>query len=117
MKRLYEWITKANQVLLFFLIIGIAVWLSYLFYDNYQRRHSFEPPSVAVAQSAEEAKKSVINDVTFLGEASGVYIFGLKKRVITAEQWRKESSAFLGSEDTAIPAEIVNLFFREVINR
>lgn len=111
MKRIYEWITKANQVLLFFLIIGIALWMSYLFYDAYQRRRSYEPPSVAIAQSAEEAKKSVINDVTFLGESSGVYVFGLKKRVITAEQWRKESSPTLGSEDTAIPAEIVNVVF------
>jgi hypothetical protein len=112
MKRIYEWITKANQVLLFFLIIGAAVGISYLFYDNYQRRHSYEPPSVAIAQSAEEAKKSVINDVTFLGESSGVYVFGLKKRVITAEQWRKESSNFLGSADNeSIPAEIVNVVF------
>lgn len=112
MKRIYDWITKANQVLLFFLILGIALWISYFVYDTYQRRHSYEPPSVAIAQSAEEAKKSVINDVTFLGESSGVYVFGLKKRVITAEQWRKESSGFLGSEDNAsIPAEIVNVVF------
>jgi hypothetical protein len=115
MKRIYEWITKANQVLLFFFIIGATLLAYYLFY---QRPRSYEPPSVAIAQSAEEAKKSVINDVTFLGESSGVYVFGLKKRVITAEQWRKESSAFLGSEDNAaIPAEIVNVVFREVINR
>lgn len=111
MKRIYDWITKANQVLLFFLIIGMALWLSYAWYDTYQRRHSFEPPSVAIAESAEEAKKSVIKDVTFLGESSGIYVFGLKKRVITAEQWRKESGAFLGSEDTGLPAEIVNVVF------
>lgn len=111
MKRLYEWITKANQVLLFFLIIAIAILMSYFFYDTYQRRQVFEPPSVAIAQSPEEAKKSAINDVTFLGESSGVYVFGLKKRIITVEQWRKQSSTFLGSEDTALPAEIVNVVF------
>jgi hypothetical protein len=111
MKKLYEWITKANQVLLFLLLIGAALWISFLIY-KYNSQRSYEPPSVAIAQSAEEAKKSVINDVTFLGESSGVYVFGLKKRVITAEQWRKESSATLGSEDNAsIPAEIVNVVF------
>jgi hypothetical protein len=112
MKTLYEWITKANQVLLFFVIIGIALLASYLFYENRQRRHSYGPPSIAIAQSAEEAKKSIILDVEFLGESSGVYVLGLKKRVITPEQWRKESSAFLGSSDnTAIPGEIVNVVF------
>jgi hypothetical protein len=56
MKRIYGWITKANQVLLFFPIIGAGVGISYLFYDLYRTRHIFDAPSVAVSQTPEEAK-------------------------------------------------------------
>ena len=110
MKKLYEWITKANQVLLFVLLIVAAGWFSFVSYEFYQARRPYEPPSVAIAQSAEEAKRSGINDVTFLGESSGVYVFGLKKHVIIAEQ-RRNPGPFLGSEDTGLPAEIVNVVF------
>ncbi|MFZ1219613.1 MAG: hypothetical protein WAO00_09985 [Chthoniobacterales bacterium] len=75
MKRIYEWITRANQVLLFFLIIGAAIGVSYLFYDLYRTRHIFEAPSVAIAQSPEEAKSStVVQDVRLLDEYDKVYV-------------------------------------------
>jgi hypothetical protein len=112
MKRIYEWITKANQVLLFFLIIGAAVGISYLFYDLYRARHMFEAPSVAIAQSAEEAKSSVVQDVRFLDEYDGIYVFGLMKRMILDESARRRLHAsYLGSEEMANPGQMVNVVF------
>jgi hypothetical protein len=113
MKRIYEWITKANQVLLFFLIIGAAVGISYLFYDSYRARHVFDAPSVAIAQSAEEAKSSVVQDVRFLDEYDGVYVFGLMKRMILDESARKRLlSGSLGNEEVAYPGQMVNVAFQ-----
>jgi hypothetical protein len=57
LKRIYEWITKTNQVLLFFAIIGAAALILFLFYD---RERHWQPPSVPIAQTTEEAKKIVI---------------------------------------------------------
>lgn len=112
MKRIYEWITKANQVLLFFLIIGAAVGISYLFYDLYRSRHVFDAPSVAIAQSAEEAKSSVVQDVNFLGEYDGIYVFGLRKRVILDESARRRLlSGSLGNEEVAEPGQTINVIF------
>jgi len=112
MKRLYDWITKANQVLLFFLIIGGAVGISYLFYDLYRSRHMFEPPSVAIAQSAEEARSSVVQDVRFLDEYDGIYVFGLMKRMIVDESARSRlPTSSLGNEEVAYPGQMVNVVF------
>jgi hypothetical protein len=112
MKRIYEWITKANQVLLFFLIIGAAVGISYLFYDLYRSRHMFEAPSVAIAQSAEEAKSSFVQDVRFLDEYDGIYVFGLMKRMILDESARRRlPTSYLGSEEMAYPGQMVNVVF------
>ncbi|MEY2495656.1 MAG: hypothetical protein QOJ45_2148 [Verrucomicrobiota bacterium] len=109
MKRIIEWITKANQVLLFFFIIGATLLVSYLFY---QRPQSYQPPSVPIAQTEVEAKKSVVQDVVFLGESSGVYALGLMKRVVTAEQsWSTRPTAYLGNEETAYPGQMVNVVF------
>jgi hypothetical protein len=111
MKRLYDWITKANQVLLFFLIIGATLWISFLIY-NYNSQQRYEPPSVAIAQSAEEAKSSVVQDVVFLDEYSGVYVFGLMKRVILDESSRRRLLASsLGNEEVAYPGHMVNVVF------
>src|SRR5437764_12487562 len=112
MKRLYDWITKANQVLLFFLIIGGAVGISYLFYDCYRSRHMFEPPRVAIAQSAEEARSSVVQDVRFLDEYDGIYVFGLMKRMIVDESARSRlPTSSLGNEEVAYPGQMVNVVF------
>ena len=113
MKRIYEWITKANQVLLFFLIIGAALGISYLFYDSYRTRHMFEAPSVPVAQSAEEAKSStIVQDVRFLDEYDGIYVFGLIKRVILGESDRRRLlTASLGNEEMRDPGQMVNVVF------
>jgi hypothetical protein len=112
MKRLYEWITKANQVLLFFLIIGIALLISYLFYDSYQRRRFFDPPSVAIAQSTEEAKASVVQEVRLLDEYDGIYVFGILQRMIVDEAaQRRLLTSSLGNEETAYPGHMVNVVF------
>jgi hypothetical protein len=112
MKRIYEWITKANQVLLFFLIIGAAVGISYLFYDLYRTRHIFDAPSIPIAQSAEEAKTTVTEDVRFLDEYDGVYVFGIMKRMILDETARRRLlSGSLGNEETPYPGQMVNVIF------
>lgn len=112
MKRIYEWITKANQVLLFFLIIGAAVGISYLFYDLYRSRHIFDAPSVAIAQSTEEARSSVVQDVRFLNEYDGIYVFGLMKHMILDESARRRLlSGSLGNEEVAYPGQMVNVVF------
>jgi hypothetical protein len=112
MKRIYEWITKANQVLLFFLIIGGAVGISYLIYDLYRSRHQFEAPSIPIAQSAEEAKTSVVQDVLFLDEYDGTYVFGLMKRMIVDEAARRRVRfAALGNEEMMYPGHMVNVVF------
>ena len=113
MKKLYEWITKANQVLLFFLIIGIALFLSYVVHDEYQRRHVFEPPSVAIAQSAEQAKAaSFVQEVRLLDEYDGIYVFGVMKRMILDESaQRRLLASSLGNEETGYPGHMVNVVF------
>lgn len=109
MKRLYDWITKANQVLLFFGIIGGMALISYTVYRATRR---YEPPHVSVAKTAEEAKGSVVEEVTFLGESSGLYLLGIVKRVVTTggEPWLRPSVGSLGKGggDTG---ETVNVIF------
>lgn len=112
MKRIYNWITKANQVLLFFGIIGAAVLVSRAIYEGSRR---YEPPHVAVAQTLDEAKNSVVENVRFLGQASGFYIFGIVKHVVSTgdEPWRKRSllpSSSLGNEEMS-SGEMVNVVF------
>lgn len=115
MKRLYEWITKANQVLLFFLIIGAALGISFLVYDTYQRRHSFEPPSVPIAQTAEQAKASFVQEVRLLDEYDGIYVFGIMKRMILDESARRRwATGYLGNEEAAYPGHMVNVVFSRV---
>ena len=112
MKRLYDFITKANQVLLFLVIIGGTALISYWVF---QSTRGYEPPHVSVAQTAEEAKGSIVKDVLFLGQSSGLYVFGIMKRVVTTgeESWRKRpvlsSTGYLGKGDDN--GEMVNVVF------
>lgn len=112
MKRIYDWITKANQVLLFLLIIGAAVGISYLFYDSYRARHIFDALSVPIAQTAEQAKKSAVEDVRFLDEYDGIYVFALMKHVIVdPSDQRRLLTASLGNEEMRDPGHMVNVVF------
>jgi hypothetical protein len=109
MKRIYEWITKANQVLLFF---AILVGMTLVLYTIYQATRRYEPPHVSVAQTSEEAKKSEVQDVVFLGQTSSVYVLGIVKRVVMpgGEPWLRPSMSYLGKggSDTG---ETVNVIF------
>jgi hypothetical protein len=113
MKRIYDWITKANQVLLFFLIIGAAAGISYLIYDSYRTRHIFDEPKVAIAQTPEEAKASgVVQEVRFLDEYDGIYVFGLVKRfILNASDQRRLLGSSLGNEEMREPGHMINVVF------
>jgi hypothetical protein len=109
MKRVYDWITKANQVLLFFVIIGGTTLFFYLMYRS---TRPYETPHVSVAQTAEEAKESVVRDVVFLDQSSGIYVLGVVKRVVIPrkEPWLRPSVAYLGSGDEN-SGQTVNIVF------
>jgi hypothetical protein len=109
MKRIYEWITKANQVLLFLSIIAAMLLMLYIYFETRQR---YEPPTVAIAQSAEEAQGSAVQDVNFLDEYDGIYVFGLMKRMILDESARRRLLvSSLGNEESRYPGHMVNVAF------
>jgi hypothetical protein len=114
MKRIYEFITKANQVLLFLVIIGGTATISYLVYESFSDH--YEPPHVSVAQTPEETKKTVVEDVRFLGQSSGFYMFGIVKRVVTPTEEVRRKTPKLAlvcslSGDGGYVGEIVNVVF------
>jgi hypothetical protein len=78
----------------------------------YQSSRRYDPPHVSVAQTTEEAKGSVVEDVVFLGQSSGLYVLGMVKRVVTAggEPWLKPSLGRLGSGDDGA-GQTVNIVF------
>lgn len=114
MKRIYDWITKANQILLFFAIIGATALIAYTVYASSRRD---DPPHVLVAQTTEEAKASIVEDVRFIGQSSGLYVFGIMKHMITAAEERRRksfmlaSASSLGNEELADTGEMVNVVF------
>lgn len=83
MKRILEFITKANQLLFFLVMIAGLVGITLLLKSELTR--SYQPPSVPVAQSAEVLKKTIVDDVKFLGETSGVYLFGIVRREVETD--------------------------------
>jgi hypothetical protein len=112
MKRIYEFITRANQVLLFFAIIGGLVLVSFVLANEFSGH--YEPPHVLVAQSPDEAKGSIVEDVRFLGQASDYYVFGILKHIVSPSE-KSRGSAFkmissLSGEDGDI-GEMVNVVF------
>lgn len=80
MKRLFDFLIKANQVLLFLILLGAIALAIYIFYQT--TADHYEPPHVSIAQTPEEEKKVVVSDVRFLGESKGIYLFGIVKREI-----------------------------------
>jgi len=81
MKRIYEIITKTNQVLLFFLLLGVAVMLAIALYRELTRHH-YTPPQVTIAQTPEAAQAITVQDVRWLGNVSGVNFFGIVKKSV-----------------------------------
>jgi hypothetical protein len=107
MKRIYSWLTKANQVLLFFVLLGGIVLICYGLYVQSGR---YDPPHVTVAQTPQEAEKSIVEDIHFLGRSStGIYVLGLVKHMVKPERepWGR-SVAYLGSPEQG---QIVNVVF------
>lgn len=115
MKRLYEFITKANQILLFLLILGVAGVLSYITYQESSNR--YRPPQVPIAQTPEAIKSIVVNDVRWLGIISGTHVFGIVKKGIAPAEHSgrghtlKMSSGITGSDGYDDPGQIVNVIF------
>ena len=80
MKRLFDFLVKTNQVLLFLTLVGAIGLAIYIFYQTTATH--YEPPHVSIAQTPEEEKKVVVSDVRFLGESRGIYLFGIVKHEI-----------------------------------
>ena len=115
MKRIYEFITKANQVLLFLLVLGVLGFLGFFAYQ--ESSNHYTPPQVPIAQTPEAMKRVVVEDVRWLGAVSGTYIFGIvKKEIAPAEQSErrltmKMSKSYLGSGEDDDRGQIVNVIF------
>lgn len=106
MKPIYDWLAKANQVLFFFAVLGGITLISYGLYQSSRR---FEAPHVAVAQTSEEAERSVMQDVNFLGQSSsGIYVFGIVKNIVKPERepWGR-SVGYLGERQLGQTVNIV----------
>jgi hypothetical protein len=115
MKRIYDFITRANQVLLLFALLGGIGGISYLVYSDafgHQR-----PQSVPVVQASEEDQKAIVQDIRFLGETAGIYALGIVKREITARRGAGETSGILsksfGYGDDDSGGEVVNVVFSD----
>jgi hypothetical protein len=80
MKRLFDLLIKANQVLLFLTLVGAIALAIYIFYQTTATH--YEPPHVSIAQTPDEEKKALVSDVRFLGESKGIYLFGIVRREI-----------------------------------
>lgn len=80
MKRLYEFITKANQVLLFVVIVGgIALGL---LLPAMQNVRTLKPRQVSVVDVAAEPAATQVRDVRFLGMSRQLFVFGIVKREV-----------------------------------
>jgi hypothetical protein len=107
MKRIFNWLTQANQVLLFFVLLGGIALISYGLYQSSRR---YEPPHVEIAQTPEQARKSMLEDVDFLGRStSDIYILGLIQHMVKpeTEPWGT-SAAYLGRAESG---QTVNIAF------
>jgi hypothetical protein len=113
MKRIYEFITKANQVLLFLAVLGVSAFVTYLVYQDSSRH--YQPPHVSIAQTPEALKKVVVDDVRLLGSFSGIYVFGVIKREVApngqpeSNRKLKMDSSFSSREGDS--GQIVNVVF------
>jgi hypothetical protein len=115
MKRIHEFIAKANQVLLFLGLLGVAGVIIYNLFDDPYRRYG--PPSVKIATTPEEQERVNVDDVGYLGTFSDFHVFGVMKRGvmppehgIRLEQTRETVWAFPDgrAED---PIGVVNVVF------
>lgn len=113
MKRLYNFITKANQVMLFvaaMVLVGIAAYKIIAECS----RDEWGGPQVSIARTPEEHGKIKIDDVRLLGKYADSYVFGVIKGMIEA---RGEADGDISSAASKITgsgggsAEMVNVLF------
>jgi len=77
MKRFFEFITKANQVLFFVVLVG-GITLGLLL-PSFQKVRALKPRQVSVADPAAEPAVTQIRDVQFLGTSHQLFVFGIVK--------------------------------------
>ena len=120
MNRIFQFITKANQVLLF---VGLLAVLGIVAYNIYPRQSShYAPPHVTVVEPEKSSKPTPIKDVRFLAQRAAVNVFAIvKSEVLPAntQTGRRvgelhmarvaESGSESGSEEER--DEIVNVVF------
>lgn len=80
MSRMYDFITKANQVLLFLALVGVIAFAIYI--PASEKLRSSEQPHVAIAMKGEEGPATEVRDVRLLAQDSDFFIFGIVKRTV-----------------------------------
>lgn len=113
MKRLYDFITKANQVFLFVAALALLGIAAYTIIDELTRDR-WHGPQVPIAQTSEASRKIKLDDIRFLGKRADCYVFGLIKGLVDA---RYQSDGDISSSASKIggagsnSAEMVNVLF------
>ncbi len=113
MKRLYDFITKANQVIFFLTAMALVGFAAYKIIAECFR-DEWAGPQVPIARTPEERGKIKIDDIHLLGKRAGHYVFGVIKGMIDA---RDEFAGDISSAASKITgsgagsAEIVNVLF------
>ncbi len=82
MKRLYEFITKANQVLLFVALLGLIGLLVFLTHDSLSTGTG---PQVSVAAPTAAPEKQKIRNVKFLGKSGAHFVFGIIRETVSLD--------------------------------
>ncbi len=85
MKCLYDFITKANQVMLFVAVLALLGLAAYRIIAECLR-DEWTGPQVAIAQTTDDSRKVKIEDIRVLGLREGYYVFGVIKGMIEARQ-------------------------------
>lgn len=113
MKRVYDFITKANQVILFIAVVGLVGLAAHRIIEELVR-DPWDGPQVPIAQTQEESRKIKIDDLRFLGKHADYYVLGVIKGMIDP---RYESDGDISSAASKIggssrgSAEMVNALF------
>ena len=113
MKRLYDFITKANQVILFLAAMALIGLATYRIIAECSR-DEWGGPQVSIARTPEERGKIKIDDIRCLGKHADYYVFGVIKGMVDA---RYEADGDLSSAASKITgsgggsAEMVNVLF------
>jgi hypothetical protein len=117
MKRIYEFISKANQVLLFLAALMAITAMSYSLYSDFTRRYGrYESTHVAIVEPNDQTIATSIQDVRFLGSSRDFVLFGIVKHGIKSKMGNWGQSALASSVANSARAdygagEIVNIVF------